>query len=76
MPVIFPDHITHSSIKINEDEIEVFSAGFVDLNLKGTVTVLPEPSESLKIGPSPMDEQILNRAMMNFGTAYFLDFNL
>ena len=76
MPVIFPDHITHSTIKIDEDHTEVYSAGFLSINPFGTSTVLAEPSESLKIGPSPLDEDILNRALMNLGTAYFLYFNL
>ena len=73
MPVIFPDHITHSQVKIEDSE--VYSAGFLKISTTGFVEVLPERSESLNIGPKEMDQSILIRAVHNFGTAYFLNFD-
>ena len=75
MPIIFPEHITHSTIKIEDDETKIFSAGFLVISSMGLANVLPEKSESLQIGPSPFDAIILNRALLNSGTAAFLDFN-
>ncbi|MEE6129098.1 hypothetical protein V2E39_16985 [Chryseobacterium arthrosphaerae] len=73
LPVIFPDHITHSEVKIGDSE--VFSAGFLNIKTAGFVEILPEKSESLNIGPKEIDQSILIRAVNNFGTAYFLDFD-
>ncbi len=76
MPVIFPDHVTHSQVKIEGEDVEVFSAGFLNINSIGLAEVLPEGSESLNKMPSELDKDILNRALMNAGTMFFLDFNL
>ncbi|MPS73982.1 MAG: hypothetical protein E2590_12680 [Chryseobacterium sp.] len=75
MPIIFPDHITHSTIAVAEEGTQVYSAGFLTVTAMGLARVEKRGSESLKIFPSPIDAMILNRALMNSGTAAFLDFN-
>ncbi len=76
LPVTFPDHITHSQVKIEwGDEIYIHSAGFYRLDTLGFPVVLPEISESLKIGPSEIDEEILRKFVFNCGTSAFIDYN-
>lgn len=71
MPVVFPDHITHSQIKI--ENAKPISAGF--LNFESGLPIAYGESESLNLRSSPMDSMVLTRLILNMGTAYFLDFD-
>ena len=68
-PVVFPDHIAHSQIKM--DECEVFSSGFIELGHFGIKRVYGR-SESLDIGRSELDFDILQKWYLNMGTSSFL----
>ncbi len=73
LPVTFPDHVTHSQVKIDWDEfVEVYSAGFFSLDLLGLPRILPGKSESLQVGPSKSDEEILRRFYLNCETSFFI----
>ncbi len=72
MPIIFPEHVTHSQVKIRGSEI--VSAGFFTMNSIGTVDeVLDDKSTSLKIGPKDGDKKILDRMLLGMGTSSFLE---
>ncbi|QFG53662.1 hypothetical protein [Chryseobacterium sp.] len=76
LPVTFPDHITHSQVKIEwEGSLELYSAGFFSLNSFGLPVILPGISESLNIGPSSSDEDILRRFYLNCETSHFIDYS-
>ena len=72
MPVIFPDHITHSQIKI-EDAIPI-SAGFVAIDLNGFTNVYGE-SDSLNLIPHEEDRFLLDNSLNNRGTVSFLNYS-
>lgn len=71
MPVIIPDHVTHSQVKLEESEI--VSAGFFKVDRFGLITTYGN-SESLKIGPREDDYKILEAVFSDSGTSSFLDF--
>lgn len=84
LPVIIPEHVTHSSIKIdesngrrepvNKNKITVHSAGFFHIN-GGMVKIQPERSESLNIGPNMDTDQILiHQTLSNAGIYGFTSY--
>ena len=75
LPVAFPDHITHSQVKIEWPGCTLHSAGFFLINSFGFPVIEPGISESLKIGPSAIDQEILQKFLMNFGTSFFIDYD-
>ena len=76
LPVTFPDHITHSQVKIEwEEKAVLYSAGFFSINRLGLPDVLPGFSESLKIGPGELDQEILTCFYLNMGTSFFIDYS-
>lgn len=76
LPITFPDHITHSQIKIDwPDETELHSVGFFTIDSLGDPQILPGISESLNIGSSASDHDILRRFYLNCETSFFIDFN-
>ncbi len=75
MPVIFPDQITHSSINIGEDEVELYSAGFCHIDEHSFVWVDENKvSESTGKGPKKEDQNLLQNAVWNSGTSAFVDY--
>ena len=72
MPIIFPEHVTHSQIKI--EEAEPISAGFVTFSSLGLPKVdMTKGSDSLKLMPHERDEDLLENAMLGMGTNAFMD---
>jgi hypothetical protein len=69
MPVIFPDVVTHSSIKI-EDAAPI-STGFAAI-INNRVQLLPGASESLKLGPDADDQFYLQCVVDNMGAYAFI----
>jgi hypothetical protein len=69
MPVIIPQHVTHSMVKI--EDAEPVSAGF--FRMDGKNAIVSGTSESLKLGPSLDDEQLLRDTLNNSGMYAFLD---
>lgn len=69
MPVIIPDHITHSQIVIKE--AEPISAGFFRQE-RGMVKVYGK-SESLALEPGRDDARIIDNALSDAPTSAFLD---
>lgn len=72
MPVIFPDHITHSSVII--EGAQPVSAGFCQIEVKNIIGILPQISESLNIGPHPGDRELLISLLRNEGMYAFIRF--
>ena len=77
-PVIFPEHVVHSTIKIESQEglikHEIHSAGFFYLK-QGHVIVEERGSESLNIGPDLVnDQKILTFVLINAGTTFFIQY--
>ena len=72
MPVIFPDHVSHNQVVLKDCKIH--SAGFVDMSRFGVVKVYSR-SESLGVGPSSVDEKILQDVFLNSGTSAFLNYD-
>lgn len=72
MPVIFPDHVSHNQVVLKD--CKIYSAGFVDISQFG-VTKVYGKSESLGIGPSSEDENILQNVFLNSGTYAFLNYD-
>jgi len=61
-PVIFPEHVTHSAVKLQYGT--PISAGFFTTGeIFGSVMVLPMESISLNLGPHKDDEKVLQAAM-------------
>lgn len=84
MPVIIPEHVTHSSIKIdetngrrepvNKNKISVHSAGFFYIN-GGMVKIEDKKSESLNIGPNMETDKILiTQTLSNAGIYGFTSY--
>lgn len=69
MPVIIPEHVTHSQIKVTG--AKPVSAGFFSSG-GGTVTVYGR-SESLKLEPGERDPELLQSVVNGYGTMYFLE---
>lgn len=73
-PVVFPDHIAHSQIKI--EDCSVFSAGFLELSTFGVKRCYGE-SISLNVkSKGNDDEEIIQRWFLNMGTSAFLKYSL
>ena len=70
MPIIFPDHVTHSQVKVT-DAIPV-SAGFFRVDSFGKVEIYGT-SESLKLGPLKEDDKLIFRVLNNFPISSYLD---
>ncbi len=68
MPVIFPDHVTHASVKI--EGAHPVSAGFFKLK---NVAIYKQPSESLKLSPKKGDRELLIFALMDAGMYAFMN---
>ena len=71
-PVIFPDHINHSEIKL--DKAIPISAGFLTINEFGMVEVYGQ-SESLKLKPKEDDDKILQNVLRNYSTHFYIDYS-
>jgi hypothetical protein len=70
MPIMCPDHVTHSQVKI--EDAEPISAGFFEMGMIGPTKVYGH-SESLDLKPHPRDLDLLQRSFLEMGTAYFID---
>lgn len=73
-PVIIPEHITHSQIKI--EGCSVHSAGFFYMGgqtPEDIITLLPESSDSLGVGPKPGDKELLVSTLAGFGMYAFME---
>ena len=69
MPVIFPDHISHSQVKL--EDCELVSGGFYD-DRTGSVY---GRAESVGLKPNKERDGVLIRsALLNSGTSSFLDY--
>ena len=72
MPVLFPDHVTHSQIAI--DGAKPVSAGFVLIGGDNIVTVFPDKSESLNMGPIQGDRELILATLSGAGIYAFLEY--
>lgn len=72
MPVLFPDHITHSSVKI--EGVKAISAGFCLIGGNEIITILSNKSDSLNLGPAQDDKGLLIATLCNAGTYAFLTY--
>lgn len=73
-PVIIPEHITHSQVKL--EGCLVHSAGFFYIGgnePEDIVTVLPDSSDSLGIGPKIGDKELLVATLAGFGVYAFME---
>lgn len=70
MPVIFPDHVTHADVKINN--AKPVSAGFALLGTEEVVTVTGD-SESLGIAAANGDRELLIATLANAGMYAFMN---
>ena len=57
MPIIFPDHVTHSQVKV--DGAVPDSAGFMRIGFESKIVTVYGRSESLNIGRKDHDQQLL-----------------
>lgn len=69
MPVIFPQHITHSMVSIKE--CKAINAGFWKLE-NGSVVTYGE-SESLGLGRSDKDAALIQATLLNMGIYAFFN---
>lgn len=74
MPVLFPDHVTHSSITIEGSK--PISAGFCLVGGCEIITILPEGSDSLKLEPGEHDRELIISTLSNAGVYAFLNMEL
>lgn len=72
MPVLFADHITHSSVKI--EGAKVVSAGFCLIGTEETISVGTGKSDSLNIGPAQGDRELIIATLCNAGMYAFLSY--
>lgn len=72
MPVLFPDHVTHSTVKI--EGMKVVSAGFCLIGGDEIVTIPLKISDSLNIGPAKADKGLIVATLCNAGVYAFLNF--
>lgn len=70
MPVIIPEHVTHSQIKIVG--AKPISAGFFE-NERGIVNTFGK-SESLNLKPKPEDARLIENTLYNAPTSSFFEF--
>nr|DAV64459.1 MAG TPA: hypothetical protein [Caudoviricetes sp.] len=70
MPVVFPDHITHSQIKIEGSR--PVSAGFCQVGTEEIVTIEPHKSDSLNLAPMPGDRELIVAVFCNAGIYAFM----
>jgi hypothetical protein len=75
LPLVFPDCVAHSQFKPDDTETKLFSAGFCSLHLCNVTIDMTKQSESLGIGPSDKDEDILTAWFLNSGTVSFIDWD-
>jgi hypothetical protein len=68
MPIIFPNHVTHSQVKIVG--AVAISAGFFYKTSSGICT--SGVSESLGLAPHSRDARLIDLALLNAGTSSFL----
>ena len=76
-PVLIPEHITHSSVQIEEREkLEIYSAGFCYKKRNSSLLKIDTQriSESLSIGPKEKDFYILNNIISEAGIYGFQEF--
>lgn len=73
IPLIFPDHVNHDELIIKGAEL--YSAGFLSVDVNSLVEVMESPSESLKIGPKEGDREILQNLIWNAGMMPFVIFD-
>lgn len=83
-PVIIPEHVTHSTVKIDEhngkerspiNQNKVFSAGFCWISGGKMVVDENRKSDSLGIGPKPeTDSKILTAVLLNAGASFFIEY--
>lgn len=71
-PVLFPEHVTHSDIKIIGTK--PISAGFCILGGEDIISILPEISDSLQIGPGENDKRLIIATLANSGMYDFLKY--
>ncbi len=72
MPVIIPDCVTHSQIKI--EDAEPISAGFFRIGQLGQPIVSEKGSDSLNLLPDKeRDEKLLRATIDDYGTNSFID---
>lgn len=72
MPVLFPDHVTHSMVNI--EGMKIVSAGFCLISGDEIVTILSDISDSLNIGPAKGDKELIVATLCNAGVYAFLSF--
>ncbi len=70
MPIMFPDHITHSQVKI--EGCEAVSAGYYHLNSIGSVVIYGD-SKSLNLLSRSNDKIYLEYALLGMGTNAFIE---
>ena len=73
MPIIFPDHITHSTIKI--DGAKPVSAGFCLVGTEEIVTIVTGKSDSLNLSPAVGDRELIIAVLCNAGMYAFMNFS-
>lgn len=73
MPVVFPDHITHSTIKI--EGANPISAGFCLVGTEEIVSIGNGGSESLNLSPAVGDRELIIAVLCNAGMYAFMGFN-
>ena len=71
LPVIVPEHVTHSEISI--EGATPVSAGFCHTDRLVIPTVSEEGSESLNLNPASNDTLLLTAALCNGTISFFLD---
>lgn len=72
MPVLFPDHVTHCQMEI--EGAKPVSAGFVLIGGDNIVTVSPQKSESLNMGPVEGDRELILATLSGAGIYAFLKY--
>lgn len=72
MPVLFPNHVTHSQVEISG--MKVVSAGFCFIGGDEIVTISSDVSDSLNIGPAKGDKELIIATLCNAGVYAFLNF--
>jgi len=72
MPVLFPDHVTHSMVNI--EGMKIVSAGFCLISGDEIVTIPSDISDSLNIGPAKGDKELIVATLCNAGVYAFLSF--
>lgn len=73
MPVVFPDHVTHSQIKI--EGASPVSAGFCLVGTEEIVTIGTGKSDSLNLTPMAGDRELIIAVLCNAGMYAFVGFN-